>query len=98
MREGAMAYTVVCFSHVTAAGGETIAKRVAESLGFRLADYEVVVPAAARAGVDPNALASIEHFKGFFTRIMDALVGPARGAPELSAVPRAPRILFHRGD
>lgn len=71
-----MPYTVVCFSHVTAAGGETIAKRVAEALEYRYVDDEVVMAAAARAGIDPASLAGVEHHKGFFTRLMDALVAP----------------------
>ena len=73
-----MTYNVVCFSHVTAAGGEIIAKRVAEALKFRYVDDEVVVAAAARAGLDPGAVASVEHHKGLLTRLMDALVSPPR--------------------
>jgi cytidylate kinase len=73
-----MSYSVVCFSHVTAAGGETIGKRVAEALGFRYVDDEVVTAAAARANLDPAALASVEHHKGFLTRLMDALVAPPK--------------------
>jgi len=73
-----MAHTVVCFSHVTAAGGEIVAHRVAEALGFRYVDDDVVIEAAARAGLDPDALASVEHHKSLLTRLMDALVAPPK--------------------
>lgn len=82
-----MPYTVICFSHVTAAGGETVGKRVAEALRFRYVDDEVVRAAAARAGLDPAALASVEHHKGFFARLMDALVTPPE---EMEGYLRAP--------
>ncbi len=73
-----MTYNVVCFSHVTAAGGETIAKRVAQTLGFRYVDDEVVIRAATSAGLDPDALASVEHHKSLFTRLMEALATPPK--------------------
>jgi cytidylate kinase len=73
-----MTYNVVCFSHVTAAGGETVGKHVAEALGFRYVDDEVVVEAAAQAGLDPDALASVEHHKSFLIRLMDALMAPPK--------------------
>jgi len=73
-----MTYNVVCFSHVTAAGGETVGKGVAEALGFRYVDDEVVTETAASAGLDPDALASVEHHKSFLTRLMDALAAPPK--------------------
>lgn len=73
-----MTYNVVCFSHVTAAGGETVGKHVAAALGFRYVDDEVVAEAAARAGFEPDALASVEHHKSFFMRLLDALVAPPK--------------------
>ena len=71
-----MAYDVVCISQVTAAGGEAVGRMVAESLGFRYVDEEVVSTAAARAGIDPDALLSIEHHKGFLTRLLEAIAAP----------------------
>jgi cytidylate kinase len=69
-----MTYRAVCVSQVTAAGGETVGRLVAERLGFRYVDDEVISVAAANAGIDPTALASAEHYTGLLTRFVDALV------------------------
>ena len=71
-----MAYRVVCFSQVSAAGGEPIGHLVADRLGFRYVDDEVITLAAEHAGVDPAVVESAEHHKGLLARLVDALISP----------------------
>jgi uncharacterized protein len=71
-----MAYPVVCISRVTAAGGEGMGHLVAERLGYRYFDDEVLKLAAEHAGVDPTVLEKAEHHKGLVARLMDALLAP----------------------
>ena len=66
-----MAYRVVCISRVTAAGCEPIAQLVADRLGFRYVDDEVITLAAERAGLDPAILESAEHHRGLLGRLVD---------------------------
>lgn len=105
-----MAHRVVCISLVTAAGGEAIGHLVAERLGYRYVDEEVLELAAAHAGVDPALVENAEHHKGFLVRMLDALFAPPpeiegyfsrrpRGyggaqAPQSSAPPEALRRLI----
>ena len=44
---------VICISHETGAGGEEIGRLVADRLGFRYVDEDIVVSAAAWSGIDP---------------------------------------------
>lgn len=71
-----MPSSVVCVSKVTAAGGEAIGRRVAERLGFRCVDDEVITVAARQAGVDPSAVAEAEHHSSLVARVLDALFAP----------------------
>lgn len=71
-----MAHQVVCISRVTAAGGDVIGHLVAERLGFRYVDDEVVTLAAEHAGIDSSVVASVEHHKGLLARILEPLFAP----------------------
>ena len=71
-----MAYRVVCISRMTAAGGEPIGRLVADRLGFRYVDGEVIALAAERAGLEPAVLEAEEHHKSLLARLMDALIAP----------------------
>jgi hypothetical protein len=73
-----MGYAVVCISLTTAAGGEPIGHAVAERLGFRYVDDEVIPLAAETAGLEPAVLEEAEHQPGLLARLMDALVAPPR--------------------
>jgi hypothetical protein len=73
-----MAYSVVCISLTTASGGEPIGHAVAERLGFRYVDDEVITLAAEKAGLDPAVLEEVEHQPGLLTSLMDALIAPPR--------------------
>jgi hypothetical protein len=76
-----MAYRVVCISLTTAAGGEPIGHAVAERLGFRYVDAEVITLAAQTADIDPAVVEQAEDQRGLFARLTDALVASPR-APE----------------
>jgi hypothetical protein len=58
-----------------------IAVGVAERLGFRLVDEEIVVRAAAEAGVEPGVVADAEKRRSFMERALDAL-----GSTDISSV------------
>ncbi len=68
-----MAASVVAFSVQIGSGGFAIARRVAESLGFRYYDWEITSEAAARAGVSPNEVIAAERVPGFLERMMRRL-------------------------
>ena len=65
--------TVICISRTTGAGGETVGHRVAEALGFRYVDEDVIVVASRKAGIDPSAMAKVEERAPLLDRILDAL-------------------------
>ena len=71
-----MAYRVVCISRMTAAGGEPIGRLVADRLGFRYVDDEVIALAAERARLEPAVVEAEEHHKSLLARLMDALIAP----------------------
>jgi cytidylate kinase len=90
-----MACKVVCISRALGAGGEEVGRLVAERLGFACVDEEVVARAAARGGVDPQAVADEERQKSRAARVLEALalsggigiapVPPIAGPEELSS-------------
>ncbi len=68
---------VVCISRTIAAGGETIGQVVAQRLGFRYIDEQIIERAAQQAQVDPALVAAAEHRQPLVQRFLDRL---ARGA------------------
>jgi hypothetical protein len=58
-----------------------VAVGVAERLGFRLVDEEIVLRAAAEAGVEPGVVADAEKRRSFMERALDAL-----GSADISSV------------
>ena len=68
-----MSRSVVCISRAAGAGGEEVAQLVAQQLGFRYVDDEIVQRAAEKAGVSPDQVAQAEHSKPLVARIMEAL-------------------------
>jgi hypothetical protein len=73
---------------VTAAGGEAIGHAVAERLGYRYVDDEVITLAAETAGIDPAVVEGAEHERSLLARLIDALVAP----------PREPRSVLTAGE
>jgi cytidylate kinase len=68
---------VVCISHATGSNGGEVGRLVADQLGYRYVDEDIVVQAAVKGGVDLDTLADEERRKSFLARILDEL---ARGA------------------
>jgi cytidylate kinase len=83
---------IVCISHATGSGGSEVGRLVAERLGFRYVDEDIVSQAAVKGGVDPEALADEERRKSWLARALDefgrgasgeawALLGPMPPVP-----------------
>jgi hypothetical protein len=68
-----MARNVICISRALAAGGEDIGQRVAQSLGHRYADEEIIVRAAEQAGVPKETVEQAEHPPGLIGRVLENL-------------------------
>jgi cytidylate kinase len=66
-------YNVVCVSRSLGAGGEAVGRGVAERLGFRYVDDEVIALASEKAGIDPAVVAKAEEHTTLLSRLMDAL-------------------------
>jgi cytidylate kinase len=82
----------ITISREYGAGGSTVASRVAESLGWRLLDNQVVQEVAARAGLPVGDVAvREERGPSFVERLARALVAsnPEVLGPESMAVPEA---------
>jgi cytidylate kinase len=63
---------VVCISQTTGSGGEAIGQAVAERLGFRHVDEEIVVRAAREGNFEPRLVAEIEKRQTFMARFLQA--------------------------
>ncbi len=92
-----MAAQVVCISKTDAALGEDVGRLVAERLGFRYVDEQVIERAAQLAQIDPALVAAVEQRQPLLRKLMDRLaaardlVGPATlgvGAPAFAGLPR----------
>jgi cytidylate kinase len=68
-----MKTSVVCVSHATGAGGNEVGRLVAERLGFRYVDEDLVSQAALRAGVDASEIADEERRRSWLGRVLDDL-------------------------
>lgn len=90
-----MACRVIAISRCLAAGGEETGRAVAEKLGFRYADEEIIFRAAEKAGVAPESVAEAERTPGLVTRILEAMAATPMNAEGWSApaellAPRSP--------
>jgi cytidylate kinase len=81
-------YKVICISRVTGSGGDELGPLVAEELGFRYVDDEIIARAAERGGVSPGDVADAERRKSLLHRVLDSL-GSGLGA-EASALSQLP--------
>ena len=68
-----MGFRVVCLSRCIAAGGETVGQTVAERLGFRYLDEQIITRAAELAQVDPKLVAAAETRQSLLQRLIDKL-------------------------
>jgi cytidylate kinase len=72
-----VACSVICISHADGAGGRQVGKLVAERLGLRYVDEEIVAWAAAKGGISPADVADEEQRKSALVRLLREL---GRGA------------------
>lgn len=102
-----MARRVICISRLLGAGGTEVGRRVADGLGYRLVDEEIVQQAAASHGVSVEELADEERRTSFMDRLLKslalagggaALVGSGAALPDvgLGSDPKALRTLIQR--
>ncbi len=68
-----MSFRVVCISRTVAAGGESIGRTVAQRLGYRYVDEQIITQAAQQAQVDPKLVAAAEHRQPLLKRLLDTL-------------------------
>ena len=85
-----MAKRVVCISRARGALGEQVGQAVAQRLGLRLVDEEIVADAAAKENVDPDLVADAEQRKSLVHRI---LMGLASSGAEAYVAPVQSEIL-----
>ena len=80
-----MRRTLICVSHCDGAGGDDVARLMAEQLGLRYVDEEIVSAAAQRAGAAPELVADAEQRKPLLRRrVLDEL--GATGAAGMAVV------------
>ena len=80
--------TVICISHETGANGTDLGRLVADKLGFRLVDEEIVTRAAENQNVTADDLADVERRKSLLSRILrEVAVGAATGPAEMFVTP-----------
>lgn len=70
-----MAFPVICISHTDGSGGESVGSIVAEALGYRLLNEEIIQEAARLAHVDPSQVAAAERKQSLLQRVLDSLAG-----------------------
>jgi len=92
-----MSFRVVCISRTIAAGGETIGQTVAQRLGFRYIDEQIITRAAQQAQVDPALVAAAEHRRPLLQRIIDRLAMAGDLAGPLSLATGVPLDAFAPG-
>jgi hypothetical protein len=66
---------IICVSHLTGAEGEAVARSVAEQLGFRYLDEEIIETAAEWVDLHPSVVGEVERRKSLMTRISESMRG-----------------------
>jgi cytidylate kinase len=79
-------FDVIAISRTLGAGGESLGEALADALGYRYVDSEIIDRAAALAKVTPTEIARVEARKGLLQRILENMargsVGGAAGLME----------------
>jgi CMP/dCMP kinase len=65
----------ICISHATGAAGAEVGRLLAEQLGLRYVDDEVIAEAADWAGLDPAFVADAERRRSFASRLLGGMGG-----------------------
>jgi cytidylate kinase len=78
---------VICVSHLTGAEGEAVARAVAEQLGFRYLDEEIIETAAEWVELEPSVVGAVERRKSLLSRLGATMrAEPLPSRPDASAV------------
>jgi cytidylate kinase len=85
-------FRVVCISRDVGAGGETVGRGVADGLGFRYVDEEIVTGAAKKLGVDVDLVADAESRRSLTRKVVEEVMADMGHAGMLTgaAPPRQP--------
>jgi cytidylate kinase len=83
-----MQRTLICVSHCDGAHGAEVARLVADELGLRYVDEEIVTAAARRAGAAPELVADAEQRQPLLRRVLEEL--GASGAAAMVATGGVP--------
>jgi cytidylate kinase len=78
-----MSYRIICFSGTDGSDAAHVASAVANELGWRAVNEEVVARAASEAGVGLDALAEVERRKSILGKLVDRFTQPASVTPDL---------------
>ena len=70
-----MSSRIICVSHLTGAEGESVARQVAERLGFRYLDDEIIETAAEWVDLHPSVVGDVERRKSLMARIRESMSG-----------------------
>ena len=79
---------MVCISRSAGAAGEEVGRIVAESLGFRYVDEEIVARAAESGGVDPELVADAEERRSLLRRVLESFAHAGVAEVPLEQVPQ----------
>ena len=77
---------IVCISHFAGAEGEAVAREVAERLGFRYLDEEIIETAAESVDLHPSVVGDVERRKSLMSRLGELMRGES-GSPRPDAAP-----------
>lgn len=85
-----MGFQVVCLSAVDGSGGEQIAPLLAERLGYRMVNEEIVAIAAGQAELELSLVADVERRKSMVDRILERLGTSAAASSAMGAYMATP--------
>lgn len=84
---------LVCISRPLGAGGEDVGRLVADELGFRYVDEEIVEKAAAKLGVPVDLVADVESRRSLGRRVLEEVLRDAAGISLISGIgPPLPEV------
>ena len=83
----AVSANVVCISSTDAAGAQEAALSVANALGFRILDEDIIAKAAVEAGVEEETVADVERRKSALVRLIEGLGTAGMGAGYVMTAP-----------
>jgi hypothetical protein len=94
-----MSCRLVCISRDFGAQGDTVGRLVADRLGLRYVDEEVIARAAERGGIESGVVADAEQRKSRLLRVLDLLTDVGAGSGMMGVEPapvRQAREAEHR--